>query len=123
MFSRVDFSSETKEISNGLLIRVQGEIDLATVHRFRTCLEKAISRNRHIVVDLSDLSFLDLKGIGALEEAHRASHAQKHHLVVVGSHPMVDRVIQITELAKTIPVFHSREEALKLIQGLEVEGH
>lgn len=122
MFPRVDFSCQTEEITDGLHVRLQGEIDLSTAPRLRDCLQEAIGRNRHIIVDLTDVDFLDLKGIQALEEAHRASRAQKRHLVVVGSAPIVERVIQITGLPKIVPVVHSREEALKFIRGVDAGG-
>jgi anti-sigma B factor antagonist len=48
-------------------VALHGEVDVATVDQVRVALADAIAaKPRHIVVDLSDLSFIDSTGLGAL---------------------------------------------------------
>ena len=48
-------------------VALHGEVDVATVDQVRVALTDAIAgRPRTIVVDLSDLSFIDSTGLGAL---------------------------------------------------------
>jgi anti-sigma B factor antagonist len=48
-------------------VALHGEVDVATVDQVRVALTDAIAaKPRNIVVDLSDLSFIDSTGLGAL---------------------------------------------------------
>jgi anti-sigma B factor antagonist len=48
-------------------VRLHGEIDVLTVDQVRVCLVEALDpRPATIVVDLTDLSFIDSTGLGAL---------------------------------------------------------
>ena len=48
-------------------VALTGEVDVLTVDQVRTSLAEAIAdRPRSVVVDLSDLSFIDSTGLGAL---------------------------------------------------------
>jgi anti-sigma B factor antagonist len=48
-------------------VNLRGEVDVLTVDQVRVALVEALeSRPRTVVVDLSDLSFIDSTGLGAL---------------------------------------------------------
>jgi anti-sigma B factor antagonist len=47
----------------------RGEVDLATVAAFEQALEGGIGSGCDLVVDLSDLTFIDAAGLRALAEA------------------------------------------------------
>jgi anti-anti-sigma factor len=50
----------------------RGEVDMATVASFERALERGIDTERDLVVDLSDLTFIDVAGLRALAvAAHR----------------------------------------------------
>ena len=54
--------------SNGTItVRLHGEVDVMVVDQVRVALADALSDNpRSVVVDMSDLSFIDSTGLGAL---------------------------------------------------------
>ena len=53
------------------VVRVTGEVDLATIAPFERALLRAISVSTWTVVDLTDCAFIDSSGIGAIIRAHR----------------------------------------------------
>lgn len=54
------------------IVRVRGELDLATTDRFRAVLTQAANGDRAIVVDLRECSFIDSVSIGVMLAARRA---------------------------------------------------
>ena len=63
--------------SGATIVHVRGELDLATVDRFRSVLTQAASGNRAIVVDLRRCSFIDSVSIGAMLAAQRDPSEQE----------------------------------------------
>lgn len=67
---------------------VFGEVDIATVGELRKALKCDQPR---LVVDLSNVAFMDLSGLQCLLEA-----AEKHDAVELITSPRVDRLLEIT---------------------------
>jgi anti-sigma B factor antagonist len=58
--------------SEGLVLRARGEVDAATASQFADALSRAADqRDGRLVVDLSRIEFMDVKGYAALLNAHR----------------------------------------------------
>jgi anti-sigma B factor antagonist len=91
-----------------------GEIDMLTVDELRRQLAAAADAAPEVlVVDLSEVSFIDSTGLGAVVEANaRASRAGTRVAVVVphGSAPAV--TIGLAGLKGVLPTYQSREAAL-----------
>ena len=74
-------------------MRVSGEIDLATAPSLRECLASVAG---DLVVDLTDVSFVDSQAIGLLMAEHKRHVGAGDSLVITGSSPVVLRVFEIT---------------------------
>jgi anti-anti-sigma factor len=48
------------------LVRLAGEVDLATVANFEACFETRLETETDLIIDLSELSFMDSSGVAAL---------------------------------------------------------
>ena len=87
-------SLEIEAGSAGTTVRVAGEIDLETAPRLRECLA---SLTGDVVVDLTEVSFVDSQAIGLLVAEHKRSRRRAgERLVVTGSSPMALRAFEIT---------------------------
>jgi anti-sigma B factor antagonist len=53
------------------IVRIVGDLDVSNVDRLRAALDAIDDPHASIVVDLSELSFMDSSGLGALLERHR----------------------------------------------------
>src|SRR4051794_505056 len=67
------------------IVRVAGELDLATVGTLHSALEAVDEDEQTLVLDLRDLEFLDSMGIGELLAAHRRARAGGRQLILVKS--------------------------------------
>jgi anti-anti-sigma factor len=96
------------------LVRVHGEIDLSNAHEVSSAIGTVMGQEaRWLVIDLSDLSYLDSSGVALLLRlAERLQTRRRRlHLVVPRGSP-VRRVLGFTGLPNVIPVEARLEEAL-----------
>jgi anti-anti-sigma factor len=83
------------ECGRPAVVRVNGELDLATVPRLLSTLERL---DGDVDVDCSGLHFIDAAGLGAFVKAHHACAARGARLVVVDPSPAVVRLLRLVEL-------------------------
>jgi anti-anti-sigma factor len=87
--------------SGDRVIRVAGELDLATVAALEKELEAAIAGpSTRVVVDLSDLDFIDSTGIAVLVRAMGESDGASRLRFVPSRAPGVVRVLDMTGVAE-----------------------
>lgn len=90
-----------------------GELDMATSARLGQAIESTIDSTRRVVVDLSEVNFLDSSALNALMHAQRTLAARDVVLRVVSpaEHP-VRRIFEITHLTESLNVVDSLDTAL-----------
>jgi anti-sigma B factor antagonist len=96
------------------LIRVHGEIDLSNAHEVSSAIGMVMGQEaRRLVVDLSDITYLDSAGVALLLRLAERLRARRRqlHLVVPRRSP-VRRVLQFTGLPRVIPLEARLEDAL-----------
>ena len=70
----------------GLVVRAMGEVDASTAPQFAGALSRAAGeRDGKLVVDLSRVEFMDVKGFAALLNAQRKCGADGQMLIVCPS--------------------------------------
>lgn len=103
----------------GAILRLTGEIDISSVHVLNEHFQIAADAGcSELVIDATNVTFLDSAGLHALIEGKRLIHQNGSQIALVPS-PQVRRVM---ELAFPEPLFAARvdtvEEALKSL-GLD----
>ena len=95
------------------IARVRGEIDASNAWAFsRTLRESVSNQERRLVVDLSEVPFIDSAGIRVLFELRRRleNHGQELILVVpVGA--LIRRTLEVTMLLEAVPILESEDLA------------
>jgi anti-anti-sigma factor len=87
-----DFHCAVDAAGNETVVRLGGELDLAASHTVQRALAHLDGR---VVVDLSDLRFLDSTGIRAFVIAHQRLVEQGGAFVVRSPQAQVRRVLEI----------------------------
>ncbi|MFI6241588.1 STAS domain-containing protein [Micromonospora sp. NPDC050795] len=82
-----------------VLVRVAGEIDIATVAAFRSAPPRPV-----LQLDLSGLRLLSATGVRTLLAAHLRVRACGGELVLVDPSPVVARVLRVSGLHRVMPI-------------------
>lgn len=96
------------------VVEVAGEIDAGTAPQFRRELasEAVDTAVAELVVDLSEVRFIDSAGLTILAGLHRRSRERGVSVKVVTRQYAVKRALNITGLDELIPVVADLAEAL-----------
>ena len=97
--------------SNRYLITVTGEVDLATSPELDTAIIAAIdAAAASVVIDLSDVSFMDSSGLGVIVRALKRCREAENDLDLVITNERVLKVFGITGLDQVIPIHASIQD-------------
>jgi anti-sigma B factor antagonist len=81
------------------LVRVAGELDLATAAPLWAVLRGHLDAGRRFVrLDVAGVTFLDATALGGITVAHHEALARRGTLVITGVHSAVARLLQLTGL-------------------------
>jgi anti-sigma B factor antagonist len=102
---------------NGIaVLRVGGDIDLATVPALEAAIDEAlVPRPIGLVIDLSEVGFLASAGLQALVATHN-NVTQSAHFAVVANSAATSRPIQLTGLDQIFELYPTLKEALTAVQ-------
>jgi anti-anti-sigma factor len=101
------------------LVALRGELDFASGEPLSTAFADLTGGPRRVVVDLSDLEFVDSSGVKMLVAAARAVEDAGGTFVVAGPTATVRRVFDILHLADVLTVVETRQAALDEIARSE----
>jgi anti-sigma B factor antagonist len=87
---------EVSEPGTSLVLRIGGELDLASRREIEAAVLAAVAAAPHVTLDLATLTFCDSNGIAMLIEAHNAALAVGALLTVRNTQPQVRRLFEIT---------------------------
>jgi anti-sigma B factor antagonist len=100
---RPSFSVAVTRDGETVTIATSGELDLQNVERYGQVIEEAERTDAtRIVIDLSDLDYIDSSGLAAVLVAGRRSDLDSHRLFVRAGHGEVRRLLELTALDQTL---------------------
>lgn len=92
------FDAAITEQSDCVIVRVVGEVDIITAPALRRRLDTAISARRPtVVLDLSETTLLDARGVGVIVAARKDAAAHGGQLVIRRPPPLVRRVLELAD--------------------------
>ena len=95
------------------VLSLRGEIDASTAPRLGSRLFGLADEGiKGVIVDLSEVTFMDSTGIGVLLNALRHYASRHMKMVLVCPTEQVMRPFEITGLARHLTILDSREKAL-----------
>jgi anti-sigma B factor antagonist len=100
------------------VIAARGEIDLFTAPELKKTLTDAIEGGGlRLVLDLSDVTFLDSTALGVLIGAVKRLRSRGGALAIVNTDTSIAKTFQITGLDQIFTILPTREEALAALDG------
>jgi anti-sigma B factor antagonist len=108
---------------NAYVIALSGEVDLYTAPEFKQQLLEVIGQGaKHVVVDLSDTTFIDSTTLGVLVGGVKRLRPAGGHLSLVCSDRNITKIFEITGLNNVFPIHETREEALGGVGRVEAQS-
>jgi len=109
-----DFSIDDRPLDDDThVVAVTGEIDLFTAPAFKQRVSAPIDAGAtHVIVDLTNTTFIDSSSLGVLIGAHRRLLRLQGRLVVVCSDDAITKTFRITGLDGVFTIVGTLEEAL-----------
>ncbi len=108
------FEVDVFDLSDHLsVIEVQGQADLHTASDLRSAITGAIDRGAvHLVVDLSEATFIDSMTLGVLLGAVKRLRPAGGTVSVVCRDPHIRRIFEITLLDRIFTLYPDRQSAV-----------
>ena len=103
----------TAEIFNGVrVVAVRVELDIATSPQVRELLaDAAMDQARPLVFDLARCDFIDSTGLALLLHGAKPTQDGESRVAIVSPEGDVRRVLELTAIDKSIPVFATLEQS------------
>ena len=109
----VAFAIEDRSVdADTHVVAVAGEIDLFTAPEFKQRVSAPIDEGRtHVIVDLTETTFIDSSSLGVLIGAHRRLRRLEGTLVIVCSNDSIVKTFRITGLDGVFTIVNTLDEA------------
>lgn len=96
------------------VVTLEGEIDIYSSPQFKEILLKGIEEGAtHVVIDLSDVTFIDSTALGVLVSGAKRVRPRNGSLDIICVDENIIRILEITGLDRVFGVHSSRAEALR----------
>jgi anti-sigma B factor antagonist len=103
----------TKQGEHGVpVVAVRGEVDVYAAPALRDGLTDLLQDGGMVVVDLTDVGFLDSTGLGALVAARTAAENRGAALTLVCTHERILKLFTITGLDGVFRIYETVDAAL-----------
>ena len=89
---------------------VSGELDIATAPKFEAALDEALGHARLVLVDLTELSFLDSSGLHVIVNASMGARATGARVLLTGASKQVEALLEVTGTRAHLDVLRPGEE-------------
>jgi len=111
--SEGEFRVSVEESSaNQVVVRVAGEVDVATAPELDAALVVGTKAGKRVVLDLSECGFIDSFGLRTLLGARAAAESSGGSLVLVVSDPGLMRVFEVVGLGDVLEIHDTLAGAL-----------
>jgi anti-sigma B factor antagonist len=105
---------EIRRDTDATVVVLSGEVDLQHSPQLHaTLVDIAAGRPKRLILNLSQVNYMDSSGVGTLVELLRRVNAYKGKLALVGMTERVRSVFEVTKLDRFFSIHPSEEEAAR----------
>jgi anti-sigma B factor antagonist len=87
-----------------IVVELAGEIDLENAGAVRKAILDNLKKGRDVLIDLSQVTYIDSSGIASLVEGLQVARKQKNDLILVAVSQRVRRVLELARLDKVFAI-------------------
>ncbi len=109
-----DFSIKIRQSGIVSLVDVSGRLTSFETGALRDSISRLLQQgHKDIILNLTDLQYLDSSGIGELARVYVSVVKQSGQMKVIGLSSKIEEVLKITHLYQVFPEFPDEEAALQ----------
>ena len=99
-----------------IVLTPSGRLDIRTAWQFRLELQQCISKlSPHVVINLSQVSFVDSSGLTALVAGMRDADKNQGSFRICEVHPESRLVFEVTMMDSVFEIYETEEKALETL--------
>lgn len=104
----------TQDKTTVIILAPKGRLDITTAWQFRLKLQECVSKlSPHVVVNLSEVNFIDSSGLTSLVAGMRDADKAKGSFRICSVHQEAKLVFEVTMMDSVFEIFETEEEALE----------
>jgi anti-sigma B factor antagonist len=108
---------DVQKIQGYPVLSVKGEIDIYTAPMFKQAVVGLVSDgNTDVVIDLSEVTFMDSSGFGTLLGATRRLRPAGGGLHLAGANSTIQRMLRLTRLDTIMALYETSEAAVDAVR-------
>jgi len=109
-----NFSIKIRQSGTISLVDVSGRLTSFETAALRDSISRLLKQgHKNIILNLTDLQYLDSSGIGELARVYVSVVKQSGQMKVIGLSSKIEEVLKITHLYQVFPEFPDEEAALQ----------
>lgn len=98
-------SKNINEMGKTNMVFIKGEIDIYSIEKFRETIENQIKTQvPEIILDCSELSYMDSTGMGVLIELRNKTKEMGQKIIMMNPRPNIKKLLTLTGVDKIIEV-------------------
>ena len=104
----------TRQTTSATIVDVKGDIDLYNSPEVRKVILEELKEKRtaRLVVNLTQVRYIDSSGVASLVEGLKASRDLGSHFILFGLSNVAREVLQLSRLIKVFEIYDSEERAM-----------
>lgn len=114
----MEFSVSQQEVGGFPVVSIKGEIDVYSAPQLKEALTGLLEADASaVVVDLTDVGFLDSTGLGALVAARTSATDSDVRLPIVSDRDRILKLFRITGLDGVFEIYPTVDAAVSALSG------
>ena len=97
---------------SAVVVHAEGDLDVYTAPRLKEVLDEHVVGKKRLVLDLSDVHFIDSTALGVLVSALQQSQSSDGEFRLVVGDPFLLKIFHITGFDGIFPIYPGVSEAL-----------
>lgn len=106
---------QTREEQGAAIVSFEGDVDLQSSPEARKILLETVGKGLPIMVDLSQVGYIDSSGVASLVESFQAARKAGQDLVLISVSDGAKRVLQLARLDKVFTICDTLDEGIAAI--------
>ena len=106
---------QTREEQGAIVVAFEGDVDLQSSPEARKVLLETVGKGLPIMVDLSQVGYIDSSGVASLVESFQAARKAGQDLILISVSEGAKRVLELARLDKVFTICDTLEDGIAAI--------